>query len=282
MVKVRKPAVAGYFYEADKDALSNRLKWAIGHELGPKSETLKPEGSLALGALVPHAGYIYSGPVAAWAYAALKGYGKPDAAIIIGPNHYGIGAPVAITKSGAWETPLGALEVDSEIAKALASEYKELEEDFYAFSREHSLEVQLPFLQFFFGDVKIVPIAVWRQTPSVARELGVALAKIIKIFKNKKIYILASSDLNHYEHHEITKKKDEIALEKILKLDVDGFFDVVSKFDISACGVAPAAALMKAAGELGAKAKLLQHATSGDTSGNYDETVGYASALFYI
>lgn len=280
MAKIRRPAVAGYFYEADKEDLVNRIKWAIGHEIGPKSEALAPEGSRALGAVVPHAGYMYSGPVAAWAYAALKGYGRPDSVIIIGPNHYGIGAPVAIMKSGVWETPLGSVEVDSDLAEALASEYKELEDDFYAFSKEHSLEVQVPFLQYFFGDVRIVPIALWRQTPSVARGLGITIAKALRN-TSKRVYVLASSDLNHYEPHEITKKKDELALERIIKLDFDGFYDVISRFDVSACGVAPIATLIRVAAELGFKAKLLSHATSGDTSGEYGETVGYASVLFY-
>lgn len=280
MARVRKPAVAGYFYEADRQALLERIRWSINHELGPKAESLSPDGSRALGVVAPHAGYMYSGPVAAWAYAALKGYGKPDTVVVIGPNHYGVGAPVAIMRSGVWETPLGSLEVDEELSEFLISQYKSLEDDFYAFSKEHSIEVHLPFIQYFFGEVKIVPIALWRQTPSTAKELGAALARAISSFK-KKIVIIASSDLNHYEHHEITAKKDEMAISEILKGDVDKFFEVISKYDISACGIGPIGALMKAASELGFRAKLLKHATSGDTSGYKEETVGYASVLFY-
>ncbi len=280
MARVRRPAVAGYFYEADRQALLERIKWSINHELGPKAESLSPDGSRALGVVAPHAGYMYSGPVAAWAYAALKGYGKPDTVVVIGPNHYGVGAPVAIMRSGVWETPLGSLEVDEELSEFLISHHKSLEDDFYAFSKEHSIEVHLPFIQYFFGDVKIVPIALWRQTPSTAKELGAALARAVSSFK-KKIVIIASSDLNHYEHHEITVKKDEIAISEILKGDVDKFFEVISKYDISACGIGPIGALMKAASELGFRAKLLKHATSGDTSGYKEETVGYASVLFY-
>ena len=280
MARVRKPAVAGYFYEADRQALLERIRWSINHELGPKAESLSPDGSRALGVVAPHAGYMYSGPVAAWAYAALKGYGKPDTVVVIGPNHYGVGAPVAIMRLGVWETPLGSLEVDEELSEFLISQYKSLEDDFYAFSKEHSIEVHLPFIQYFFGEVKIVPIALWRQTPSTAKELGAALARAISSFK-KKIVIIASSDLNHYEHHEITAKKDEMAISEILKGDVDKFFEVISKYDISACGIGPIGALMKAASELGFRAKLLKHATSGDTSGYKEETVGYASVLFY-
>jgi AmmeMemoRadiSam system protein B len=280
MARIRKPAVAGYFYEADREALVERIRWSIYHDLGPKTESLSPEGAKALGAVAPHAGYIYSGPVAAWAYAALRGYGRPDTVVVIGPNHYGVGAPVAIMKSGIWETPLGALEIDEEVAEFLSSEYRSLEDDFYAFSKEHSIEVHMPFIQYFFGDVKIVPVALWRQTPSTAKELGAALAKMVASFK-KRIYIIASSDLNHYEHHEVTAKKDELAISKIVAGDVEGFFDVVSRYDISACGIGPIGALMKAATALGFKAKLLKHATSGDTSGYREETVGYASVLFY-
>ncbi|MEZ0248448.1 MAG: AmmeMemoRadiSam system protein B [Thermoproteus sp.] len=280
MARIRKPAVAGYFYESERQPLLDRIKWSISHELGPGAELLGAEGSRALGAVAPHAGYMYSGPVAAWAYAALRGYGRPDTVIVMGPNHYGVGAPVAIMKSGVWETPLGSLEVDEEVAGMLASEYRALEDDFYAFSKEHSIEVHLPLIQYFFGDVKIVPIALWRQTPSTAKELGAALAKIIPRL-DKKVYIIASSDLNHYEHHDITMKKDELAISEILKGDVDKFFDVVFKYDISACGIGPIGALMKAASTLGFKAKLLKHATSGDTSGYREETVGYASILFY-
>lgn len=280
MHKVRRPAVAGYFYEAEREALLERIKWAVRHEVGPGSETLKLEGARALGAVVPHAGYIYSGPVAAWAYAALRSFGAPDSVVIVGPNHYGVGSPVAIMRSGVWETPLGSLSVDEELAEGLIREYKALEDDFYAFSREHSIEVQLPFLQYFFGDVKIVPIALWRQTPSVAKELGSALARVISKH-NKKVYVLASSDFNHYEHHEITVKKDEVAIKEIVEGDVDRFFEVLSKYDISACGPGAVGALMRAASELGFKARLLKHATSGDTSGYVEETVGYASILFY-
>lgn len=280
MARVRKPAVAGLFYASSREELLRQIEWSIGHELGPKAESLSPEGSRTLGAVAPHAGYVYSGPVAAWAYAALKGYGKPDTVVIVGPNHYGIGAPVATVKSGVWETPLGSLEIDEELSEFLLSQYKSLEDDFYAFHKEHSIEVHLPFIQYFFGDVKIVPIALWRQTPSTAKELGAALAKAVSSFE-KRIVIIASSDLNHYEHHEVTTKKDEIAISEIIKGDVDKFFEVVSKYDISACGIGPIGALMKAASDLGFRAKLLKHATSGDTSGYREETVGYASILFY-
>jgi hypothetical protein len=219
--------------------------------------------------------------VAAWIYSALAGFGKPDVFIVVGPNHYGIGAPVAVMKSGVWETPLGRIEIDSELAERITSYYKEVEDDPYAFSKEHSVEVQIPFIQYYFNDVKFVPIVMWRQTLSTARELGRAIAKAIKDY-GKKVYVIASSDFNHYEPHDVTMKKDDIAISKILQLDEAGLFEVASKFDISICGIGPIAALIVAAKELGySNVALLKHATSGDTSGYKDETVGYASVIFY-
>ncbi|ABL88276.1 protein of unknown function DUF52 [Pyrobaculum islandicum DSM 4184] len=280
-MRVRKPAVAGYFYESDREKLLQQLEWAIKHELGPKAPQIPKLGAETLGGVAPHAGYIYSGPVAAWVYSALAGFGKPDVFIIIGPNHYGIGAPVAIMKSGVWETPLGRVEIDGELAEKIMRYFKELEDDFHAFSREHSIEVQIPFIQYFFGDVKIVPITIWRQTLSTSRELGKALANAIREY-GRRAYIIASSDFNHYEHHDITTKKDEMAIGKILQLDETGLFEVASKFDISICGIGPIGALIVAAKELGYKnVTLLKHATSGDTSGYREETVGYASIIFY-
>ncbi|RFA97465.1 AmmeMemoRadiSam system protein B [Pyrobaculum aerophilum] len=280
-MRVRKPAVAGYFYESGREELLQQIDWAVKHELGPKALQMPKLGGEALGGVAPHAGYMYSGPVAAWLYSALAGYGKPDVFVIVGPNHYGIGAPVAIMKSGVWETPLGRVEVDRELAEVITSHFKEVEDDFYAFSKEHSVEVQVPFIQYYFGDVKIVPIVMWRQTLSTSRELGRAIAKALKEY-GRKAYVIASSDFNHYEPHDITTRKDEMAISKILKLDEAGLFEISSKFDISICGIGPIGVLIAAAKELGyTNVTLLKHATSGDTSGYKDETVGYASILFY-
>lgn len=278
---VRRPAVAGYFYESSRDDLVEQIEWAIRHEIGPKTPQLSPLGSDSLGGVVPHAGYIYSGPVAAWMYSALAGYGKPDTVVIIGPNHYGIGAPVAIMRSCVWETPMGRVEVDTELAERIMSVYREVEHDPAAFSKEHSIEVQIPFIQYYFGDVKIVPIVLWRQTLSTARALGKAIAAAIRDYK-KKVYVLASSDFNHYEPHDVTARKDDMAISKILRLDEAGLFEVASKFDVSICGIGPIGAVIVAAKEGGyTNVALLKHATSGDTSGYKDETVGYASIIFY-
>jgi Predicted dioxygenase len=138
-MRVRKPAVAGYFYESDREELLQQLDWAVKHELGAKALQLPKLGADVLGGVAPHAGYMYSGPVATWIYSALAGFGKPDVFVVVGPNHYGIGAPVAIMKSGVWETPLGRVEIDRELAERIVSRYKELEDDAHALFYEHSV-----------------------------------------------------------------------------------------------------------------------------------------------
>ncbi len=286
MARVRKPAVAGAFYEADRDRLVKQIEWAINHQLGPGQLTKQPrEGYKAVPiVIVPHAGYVYSGPIAAMSFAEIYRFHNPRTFILIGPNHYGIGAPVAIYPDGAWETPLGSLEIDSEIAKDLMSRVKYLEPDVYAFAQEHSLEVQLPFIQYMFSNnVKIVPIIIWRQTREVARDLGNAIADIISSHELGSIVYVASSDWNHYEPHEITTEKDMRAIDPVLRLDDDSFFDTIERFDVSACGYGAIATAIVAAKRLDVKnVVLLRHATSGDTSGYTLETVGYASIAFFL
>ncbi|MGC8542831.1 MAG: AmmeMemoRadiSam system protein B [Vulcanisaeta sp.] len=286
MARIRKPAVAGYFYEADRDKLVEQIEWSIKHSLGPGQLIKQPrEGYRAVPiVIVPHAGYIYSGPVAAMSFAEIYRFHNPKTFIIVGPNHYGVGSPVAIYPDGVWETPLGSLEVDSEIANELMKRVKSLEPDVYAFTQEHSLEVQLPFIQYIFGNnVKIVPIALWRQTKDVARDLGNAIADVIASHELGSVVYVASSDWNHYEPHEITTEKDMKAIDPVLRLDEDSFFDTIERYDVSACGYGAIATAIVAAKKLGVKnVVLLRHATSGDTSGYTLETVGYASIAFYL
>jgi len=286
MPQTRKPAMAGYFYEAHRDKLIEQIEWSIRHPLGPGQLIKQPrEGFRSVPiVIVPHAGYIYSGPIAAMSFAEIYRFHNPRTFIIVGPNHYGVGSPVAIYPDGIWETPLGSLEVDSEVAKELMNKVKYLEPDVYAFSQEHSLEVQLPFIQYIFGNnVKIVPIALWRQTKDVARDLGNAIADVIASHEPGSIVYVASSDWNHYEPHEITTEKDMRAIDPVLKLDEDSFLDVIERYDVSACGYGAIATAIVAAKKLGVKnVVLLRHATSGDTSGYTLETVGYASIAFYL
>jgi len=278
----RKPAVAGYFYESNADELVERIKWSINHALGPRREVGERKHAELLSLVVPHAGYVYSGPIAAHAYVELKTYGRPDALVIVGPNHYGFGAPVAIYDRGEWETPLGVSPVDSELAQAIVKHCrKEVEPDLHAFDREHSIEVQLPFIQYLLGDVPIVPITMWRQTLSSSRALGNAIAKAAEEL-GRRVVVVSSSDFNHYEPHDVTVEKDMRVIERILALDEEGFMREIERFNVSVCGYGPIVVAISFSKARGCNAvELLKHATSGDTSGYRVETVGYAAIGFY-
>ncbi len=278
---VRNPAVAGSFYEGSRDRLIEQLKWAISHELGPASTMgSREEASYVLSVIVPHAGYMYSGPIAAHAYVEIGKYAKPSTFIIVGPNHYGIGSPAAIMTNGEWETPLGRVAIDSELANEI-KRLARLDEDPVAFEREHSLEVQVPFIQYLFPNAKIVPIVLWNQTLDMARRLGKAIAEAVGD-RGGDVVLVASSDLNHYEPHEITVDKDMRVLEHVLNMDEEAFYRAMERYDVSVCGYgAIMAAIVYSKAKGASFAKLLKHATSGDTSGYVLETVGYASVAFY-
>jgi len=278
----RKPAVAGMFYEASRDGLINQIKWAIEHEIGPKSTmNVKEDKQYVLSVVAPHAGYVYSGPVAAHAYVEVGKYAKPKVFIIIGPNHYGVGSPAAIMTSGEWETPLGKVEVDEELASQIKARVKDLAEDPIAFEREHSVEVQVPFIQYLFPGSRIVPIVLWNQTIDMARRLGSAISEVVN-GRAGEVVLVASSDLNHYEPHEVTTDKDMRVIEHVLNMDEEGFYSAMEKYDVSVCGFGAIMAAIVYSRKQGATGvKLLKHATSGDTSGYLLETVGYASIAFY-
>ncbi len=296
MQRVREPAVAGAFYEADREALIRQIEWCINHPIGPGKIEREKEPDVTTVPIVisPHAGYIFSGPVAAHSFLELSRYTQPKTVIIVGPNHYGIGAPVAIMNEGIWRTPLGEVEVDSEVARELLKICKILEVDWYAFIREHSLEVQIPFLQYFFNNkFKIVPICMFYQGSDAAEQLGHAIAEVMKMYKPGEIVLVVSTDWNHYEPHEVTVKKDMKAIEKVLELDLKGFYRVLSEYSISVCGYGPVGTAIVTAKEIGVKkVKLLKHATSGDVVrvnpemygelAYSDEVVGYAAIAFYL
>ena len=283
--RIRKPVVAGYFYEGSRDELIKRIEWCIKHELGPKEVIKQPRSEYkgVIAVISPHAGYVYSGPIAAHAFVEIYRFHNPKTFIIIGPNHYGIGAPIAIIDEGIWETPLGIVEIDTEIAREIRRLCKEVEIDWYALEKEHSIEVQIPFIQYLFGtNIKIVPICLMIQSIDVAQCLGKAIAEVIKSRSVGDVVLVASTDWNHYEPHEITVEKDMKAIEKVLQLDLKGFYDVIQRLDISVCGYGAVGTAIVVAKELNAKPVLLKHATSGDTSGYYLEVVGYAAIAFYI
>jgi MEMO1 family protein len=264
---VRKPAVAGSFYPGSKKELSDLVESMVQHE-EPKEE--------AIGIVCPHAGYVYSGPVAG---ATISRVQVTDTVIIIGPNHTGLGLPFSIMTAGKWETPLGAVEVDSHLATKLLETSDYLEEDTEAHLREHSIEVQLPFLQHFKKDVKIVPIILAHDSGEVYKNIGHEIAGVLKDF-GRDVLILASSDMTHYEPEEQARRKDSSAIEAVIKLDADELLARVARQNISMCGYGPVVALITAAKALGAqKATLALYQTSGETSGDFSSVVGYAGIV---
>jgi hypothetical protein len=269
---IRQPAVAGRFYPASAE----RLRAEIETFTQPSAD-LEPEPKIrALGCVVPHAGYVYSGHVAGAVYRRLD---LPKQVIILCPNHTGMGEPLAIMSQGAWHTPLG----DAPIAEELAAELKQrmplLSEDEEAHRSEHALEVQLPFLQVLAPGFEFVPIAVGTGNFEVLSALGVAIANVIAK-QNGRVLLVASSDMNHYESDAVTRVKDHKAIEKILALDALGLYETVLTENISMCGLGPTIVMLTAAQQLGSTgAQLIKYATSGDVSGDRTLVVGYAGVV---
>jgi len=226
-----------------------------------------------MGIVSPHAGYVYSGKVAGETFSRVV---LPDKYIILAPNHTGIGPHISLYSSGTWETPLGSIEVDSELAQKIRDKLENIKEDVSAHMMEHSLEVQLPFLQYFKKDFKIIPFSLGRLTVKECSSLGRAIAEAIRE-SDEDILIVASSDMTHYESAKQAEKKDKLAISNIEKLDPEGLFETVRSNGISMCGVIPTTVMLFAAKELGAKkGTLVKYSNSGETSGDYDEVVGYA------
>jgi AmmeMemoRadiSam system protein B len=222
---------------------------------------------------------MFSGPVAAHSYYKLALDGKPDVAVIFGPNHTGYGNALAVMSEGFWRTPLGDIEVESEIANQIVHESHIIDVDDSAHSFEHSIEVQLPFLQYLYGsEFKIVPICFLMQDLLSAREVGQAVAKVLA---GRNAVVIASSDMTHYEPQERAAQKDRLALEAVEAMDEAKFYSIVETQGISICGYGPIIALITAAKILGAKeAKLLSYKTSGDVIGDRSSVVGYAAVCF--
>lgn len=265
-MQIRKPAAAGQFYPGTEVSLRKSID---------KMTTVVQKKIKAIGIVSPHAGYIYSGPVAGIVYSNIE---ITDTVIILGPNHTGMGEPYAVMTEGAWETPLGKVEIDNNLAIDILNAGGLIKEDNIAHRFEHSIEVQLPFLQYFKPNIKIVPMVVGG---SNYNEIGEAIASSVKKHK-KDILIIASSDMTHYEKSETAQKKDMLAIESILKLDEIDMLDRIRKYDISMCGYGPAAIMLISSKLLGAKqAKLIKYMTSGDTSGDYSAVVGYAGLAVF-
>ncbi|MCW4006220.1 MAG: AmmeMemoRadiSam system protein B [Candidatus Bathyarchaeota archaeon] len=278
MRSLRRPVVAGMFYEGTAEELTAQIKFCFLHPFGPqKLPHMNPNGPRdILGLICPHAGYVYSGAVAANAFSALAQDGKPDTVVILGPNHTGEGTGLSIMTTGTWQTPLGDVKIDEDVAEALVAESGILDVDENAHRREHSIEVQLPFLQYLYGDnFKFVPICFLMQDLQSAREVGRALTEVLA---NKNAVVIASTDFTHYETQTSVNRKDQAAINAIENLNENQLYTVLEEQNISACGYAPIAALITyAKGLCAPKAQLLQHKTSGDITGDHTSTVGYAA-----
>ncbi len=281
MAFLRRPAVAGSFYAGLAEDLNAEVESCFLSSFGPgKLPEVNPDGKREiLGLICPHAGYEYSGPVAAHAYFSLASDGKPDIVVIMGPNHRGLGNPLSAMNEGAWQTPLGNVEIDSEVAEALAKETGIIDFDEMAHFEEHSVEVQLPFLQYLYGDkFKFVPLSFLMQDLETAMEVGRALTEVLA---NRNAVVIASSDFTHYESQANVDRKDAAALKTIETLDEKQFYNILATQHVSACGVAPIAALMTYAKGLGAKkAQVLKHLNSGDVKPPKNKVVGYAAVDF--
>ena len=270
LTAIRPPAVAGRFYPGSAQRLRADVETLTTAPVGAADETTKIR---AIGCISPHAGYTYSGPIAGALYRRLE---LPKRFVILCPNHTGQGAPVAITSAGAWKTPLGNAQIDEELAGAIMKASPLVVEDAEAHKYEHSLEVQLPFLQVLQPEFRFVPIAVGTTDFEWLTSLGEAIAYVISTV-SEPVMIVASSDMNHYESDSVTRMKDHRAIGQILALNPRGLYDTVRQGHISMCGYAPATIMLTAALRRGAtKAELVRYATSGDVSGDRDSVVGYA------
>ncbi len=276
-MNVRKPAVAGTFYASTRDGVIEQIEWSYRHRLGPGDvPEVNESGPREIVALVaPHAGYMASGPVAAHAYSALARDGRVDTAVIVGPNHTGYGTRVSVWSSGAWSTPLGNAQVNQDLAKSLLGGIVRADDSAHIY--EHSIELQIPWLQHLYGDaIRIVPVAMLAQDAETAIEVGEALSKV-----TGNVVLIASTDLTHYEPPEVTVKKDADIMAALESFDSDEMYRRLRTESGTMCGYGPVAAVMHAARKLGAtRTELLKYATSGDTTGDNSRVVGYASVAF--
>ncbi len=263
----RRPSVAGQFYPASAKLLEKELSALI--DKGAKKEK-------CLGIVSPHAGYVYSGGVAGKVFSRIS---LAEHFIIMGPNHTGYGKPFSIMPKGSFNMPQGKVGIDERLAGLLLKNSAHLEVDELAHIHEHSIEVQLPFIQYLLKAFSFVPIVIGQSGLDTYKELGRQIGSAVTEYK-KDVIIIASSDMTHYEEQTQAKEKDGRAIEAILKLDSDKLMEMIARYDISICGYAPTIVMMEAAKSLGAKkAELVDYKTSGDASGDYSSVVGYAGII---
>ena len=280
-MKRRLPAQAGTFYPDTEGALRTQIQQSFLHPLGPGAIPTIPgtRNQNLLGLIVPHAGYRYSGPVAAHSYYLLASAGIFESIIILGPNHTGIGSGVSTMTEGEWSTPLGDVPIDTDLAQEIVDSSHLVDVEDEAHRNEHSIEVQLPFLQFIYPRrFKFVPICMMLQDLQTSIEVGEAIAKAAE---NHRAIVLASSDWTHYEPQEQAQSKDKQAIEEALQMNEKKFQEIIEERSVSACGYGPVTAMIHAAKLRGAKSgNLLSYQTSGDVTGDKSAVVGYAAASF--
>lgn len=263
-MSIREAAFAGQFYPANPKELRRTIS-----NYSKKSESLQE----AKAVLVPHAGYIYSGSVAASVYSAVR---LPNRVIIMGPNHTGRGSPLSLFPAGAWNMPLGAVSIDAELNRCLLAECPNLQEDRAAHEHEHSLEVQIPFLQVMLPEFSFAAICIAWANYSDLETLGHGMARVIHSWQ-EPILIIVSSDMTHYESADVAAKQDRLAIDQILAVDPSGLYKTVIENNISMCGVAPAVAALVTCRDLGASGgELIRYGNSGDAMREYGRVVAYA------
>ncbi|MGB9497789.1 MAG: AmmeMemoRadiSam system protein B [Dissulfuribacterales bacterium] len=264
---VRQPAVADQFYDGNPA----RLHYELSKLIGPAREARPAKAIVA-----PHAGYMYSGAVAGAAYAQAE---VPETVVILGPSHTGVGSPAAVMTSGAWFMPMGTVPISEDLAARIVELSDYLEDDALAHTYEHSLEVQIPFLQYRQSNLSIVPVCLKDLSFSVCKEIGSAIAEAVRR-AGRPVLLVASTDMTHYESREQAEAKDRLAIDKILALDPQGLLETVRGHNISMCGVIPTTITLAASLALGASSvELIRYATSGDVTGDYRQVVGYASFI---
>lgn len=279
MTKEFGPVVAGKFYPGGRDDLIDKIEDCYTHKFGPgQLPEVSEEGlSSPVGLISPHAGYPYSGPVAAHAFGWAAELGRPKVVVIIGTNHSGLGSAASLVIEGKWTTPLGEVEFEPNLARKILESSKLLEEDAASFSREHSIEVQLPFLQHLWGnDFSIVPICLKNQSEEIAEDVGSSLAESLP----EGTLIISSTDFTHYEPQEVAEEKDGRAIESIMDREVEEFYEAVRTHKISICGYGSIGVLLNFALKKDLRPTRLKYATSGEVAGYGREVVGYGAFGF--
>ncbi|MEM3462694.1 MAG: AmmeMemoRadiSam system protein B [Candidatus Bathyarchaeia archaeon] len=279
-MRIRYPAHAGSFYPSAPDSLRREIRRCFLHELGPgRIPEAKGGPGRVVGLICPHAGYMYSGHIAAHAYCRLGEDRIPESVVILGPDHTGSCGMASMMIEGAWRTPIGDLAIDSDLARAIRDNSDIIDVNDFALKYEHSIEVQLPFLIFLFGSgLKFVPICMGFQDLSTSREIAESIASARE---GREIVVIASSDMSHYEPRRIAEENDRAAIDLILRMDEEAFQGIVESRGLSICGYGPITALIHYSKLIGSRnAKLLAYGTSGDVTGDYGSVVGYVAISF--